>query len=537
MSLIFLMIPPSVYASTCAYSETSLTTSQFFLLSETVFMGKVSAIDNYTNHEWKVKFNVEKIWKGLSRPEITVISNSLVGCGYSIVTGEKYLVYANGFPLHADGVWIKPFAEAQNDIKLLDDPKFLAKSKIKEELNKKLEVAKDILSAMMDSKTSKFPIYSLGVDDLNSVLYVGIDDRKASFPAEEYEKRLKEIVGDIPIKVELGHVTPLVPENTEWKTHPSVGKFLYSEPPKPDQIFKVQYRIINGTIDSIKENQGAFGFKINAINDNGLFEIKIPLNFPHTNDLNKTDGKNYAVLINDRYIDEYLNGPNIHDDCFFGFSIPFSKSVSIEVAPSTIPENFPYHGSEVPQRCIKETILFIPPLQQLKSGISANDIVCKEGFELIFKSTNDSPACVKPETKTKLIERGWTKDGKEQFVKISLGEFKNVHSVGSPINDFIIKLEGYFPTYNSPDIKLEDEAGNIVWTNYDDIGHVYTSRVSSVEFCKEYRFYDIGDPLIINKTGTYKFIFSFEGFSVEKEIKIRENVSDVNINSPAFHCP
>lgn len=198
-------------------------------------------------------------------------------------------------------------------------------------------------------------------------------------------------------------------EKTEWKIHPTVGKFLYSEPPKHDQIFKVQYRVINGTVDSIKENQGAFGFKINATNNNGLFEIKIPLNFPHTNDLNETNGKNYAVLINDRYIDEYLNGPNIRDDCFFGFSIPFSKSVSIEVAPSTIPENFPYHGSQVPQHCIKETILSIPPLQQLKSGISANDIVCKEGFELIFKSKNDSPACVKAETKEKLIERGWAK--------------------------------------------------------------------------------------------------------------------------------
>lgn len=179
----------------------------------------------------------------------------------------------------------------------------------------------------------------------------------------------------------------------------------------------------------------------------------------------------------------------------------------------------------------------VSPLKQFKSGIMAENIQCKEGLELIFKAGSGSPACVKPETKIKLIERGWTKDGKEQFVKISLGEFKNVHSVGSPINDFIINLEGYFPTYNSPDIKLEDEAGNIVWTNYDDIGHVYTSRVSSVEFCKEYRFYDIGDPLIINKTGTYKFIFSFEGFSIEKEIKIRENVSDVSIDSPAFHCP
>ena len=47
------------------------------------------------------------------------------------------------------------------------------------------------------------------------------------------------------------------------------------------------------------------------------------------------------------------------------------------------------------------------PLKQLESGISPEDIECKEGLELIFKSTNGSPACVKPQTAEKLVERGW----------------------------------------------------------------------------------------------------------------------------------
>jgi len=50
-----------------------------------------------------------------------------------------------------------------------------------------------------------------------------------------------------------------------------------------------------------------------------------------------------------------------------------------------------------------------PPLKQFKSGISANNIICKEGLQLIIKATNGSPACVKSETSKILVERGWAK--------------------------------------------------------------------------------------------------------------------------------
>ena len=48
----------------------------------------------------------------------------------------------------------------------------------------------------------------------------------------------------------------------------------------------------------------------------------------------------------------------------------------------------------------------LPPLKQFKLGISVEDVTCKEGLELIKKYDN-TPACVKPSSVTKLIERGW----------------------------------------------------------------------------------------------------------------------------------
>ncbi len=47
------------------------------------------------------------------------------------------------------------------------------------------------------------------------------------------------------------------------------------------------------------------------------------------------------------------------------------------------------------------------PLKQLKSGIPANEIKCNQGLVLIIKTSDNSPACVKPQTAQKLINRGW----------------------------------------------------------------------------------------------------------------------------------
>ena len=49
----------------------------------------------------------------------------------------------------------------------------------------------------------------------------------------------------------------------------------------------------------------------------------------------------------------------------------------------------------------------ISPRAQMLAGLSASQVMCKEGLNLVFKTTNGSPACVKPSTVYKLIETGW----------------------------------------------------------------------------------------------------------------------------------
>ncbi|MDE1766775.1 MAG: PQQ-like beta-propeller repeat protein [Thaumarchaeota archaeon] len=68
-------------------------------------------------------------------------------------------------------------------------------------------------------------------------------------------------------------------------------------------------------------------------------------------------------------------------------------------------------GTAVPQPAIppfRQNI--VPPLKQFQSGVAAKDVHCSDELILVIKTEDGSPACVKPDTAQKLIERGWAKE-------------------------------------------------------------------------------------------------------------------------------
>lgn len=64
------------------------------------------------------------------------------------------------------------------------------------------------------------------------------------------------------------------------------------------------------------------------------------------------------------------------------------------------------------------------PLKQFKSGTPIGEIQCEEGLELTLKASDGSPICVKPETKQKLIERGWATDNIRKPIEIVSSQFE-----------------------------------------------------------------------------------------------------------------
>ena len=161
--------------------------------------------------------------------------------------------------------------------------------------------------------------------------------------------------------------------------------------------------------------------------------------------------------------------------------------------------------------------------------------------EMVFRCNNDETKVyyeiAKEDEILQALQNTHCLYDKYPHVKISVNEHKTSYKKGSSTENFTVKLEGHYPTYNAPDIMLKDKDGNLLWSNHEDIGHVYTSRTQPIDFCKEYKFEDIGGPLIMNVTGTYTLLFSFEDFSFERTFYVREDIDGNIVNSTSFSCP
>ncbi|MEM2140433.1 hypothetical protein [Nitrososphaera sp.] len=208
---------------------------------------------------------------------------------------------------------------------------------------------------------------------------------------------------------------PAYASESEWKTAYSVGKFDYVNPPKPDQIFKIQYRVTNGTIDDVHAKFG-FSGNINTTADTAILEIKYPRNYPYTNSEAAHPLPPPIVFVNGLEIDAPTD-PEI-TDCFFEFSVPLEMNGKVEIVWTILPTNRPFHGDGVPDYCIPETVVqgvavksdgTISPYHQFKAGVSAQGIVCEGFLELeqymLVIHPDGRPFCVTRESATDLIQR------------------------------------------------------------------------------------------------------------------------------------
>jgi len=104
------------------------------------------------------------------------------------------------------------------------------------------------------------------------------------------------------------------------------------------------------------------------------------------------------------------------------------------------------------------------PLKQVKSGITTDEIQCRNSLVLVTKH-DGTPACVNPDTKTKLIQRGWAIEPiffgltKLQITDIQLAKFGCKKLGNQTYCDEMVqeKIE-YYLKQNKLNTKLEPES-------------------------------------------------------------------------------
>lgn len=105
------------------------------------------------------------------------------------------------------------------------------------------------------------------------------------------------------------------------------------------------------------------------------------------------------------------------------------------------------------------------PMEQFRSGVLPKDIVCSQQLELVIKSSDNSPACVRYTTASFLIERGWAKETVPTTTSL-------VPSVIIPTNSSI-RSNGY--TFTPQTTKVVIGTNNTIrWINMDSVANDVT---------------------------------------------------------------
>ena len=112
-----------------------------------------------------------------------------------------------------------------------------------------------------------------------------------------------------------------------------------------------------------------------------------------------------------------------------------------------------------------------PPLQQLKTGIESKDVACKIGLDLMIKTHDGLPVCVRYPTADILLQRGWAKEAISTLTSPDT-------IIMIPVNSSI-RSNGF--TFTPSVVKVVIGTNNTIrWINMDSVTNDITS--SNVSF-------------------------------------------------------
>lgn len=178
-----------------------------------------------------------------------------------------------------------------------------------------------------------------------------------------------------------------------------------------DVSLNSEYEIINGKLNAICIDKDGLAITVFLIPEGeGILTLTIPRSSLDIRNPDCTDKK--FSIEGDKEQIEFNELKETND----------SRKFEIHFTPQSVKEIFVMttdvsvgHAYKIGSECSlqinseKENIpnAFSPPLKQIKENTNPEDVICNKDLQLIFKTTDSSPACVKPETKIKLIERDW----------------------------------------------------------------------------------------------------------------------------------
>ncbi|MGI0056747.1 MAG: hypothetical protein ACREAK_05160 [Nitrosarchaeum sp.] len=157
---------------------------------------------------------------------------------------------------------------------------------------------------------------------------------------------------------------------------------------------------------------------------------------------------------------------------------------------------------------LQGTSHLLSPNEQRYAGLLVQDIKCNEGLELIKKSNREMSACVKPETKQKLIQRGWaisdsplTNVGSTDLDIIQEEKFEN-KIITTADNDKLISIkkgESFVVQLDSNyNWRIDISNNTVVDSDYSNIRYSGSQGVYTAHNSGQAILTGVGDPLCLS---------------------------------------
>ena len=169
----------------------------------------------------------------------------------------------------------------------------------------------------------------------------------------------------------------------------------------------------------------------NGIKTDSNFTANKPIYFVDNEDVDTLSGKSFDILVN------ITKNTGSNPETVFSKEIHSQAKPCEWIAPAeweftpqegyyrmdvTITEDNKTYAQYIEKFPVQSDVVtpdHISPLKQIDNGIPTENITCSSDLELIYKTSNKYPVCVKHSTAEKLVQRGWAIRGQpiSYFVK------------------------------------------------------------------------------------------------------------------------
>jgi len=175
---------------------------------------------------------------------------------------------------------------------------------------------------------------------------------------------------------------------------------------KVGDTFDINATLVNNSTDTINVNNGCGGSFSVSFDDHATVVLKKICNWMPIQIILKPSENITGTSLSSNLGYNATSSGTTNATITFSYNIVNQTASNMTLSAQTmnVSKSFLFTITNQPA----QTTPIIPtPLAQFKSGISAHDVKCQQGLQLVIKAEDNSPACVTPDTATKLMSRGW----------------------------------------------------------------------------------------------------------------------------------